>query len=77
MTVTIHISDTIRSVAGDLAQKIELPASGDETVRQLAGRISVPAALITFSTVNGVRFSLDKPVQNGTEIHLFGTIAGG
>ena len=77
MTVTIYISDTIRSVAGDLPQKIEVPASGKKSTRQLAKSVGVPTALIAFSMVNGVRCGLDDSVPDGSEIHLLGTIAGG
>ena len=47
------------------------------TVRQIAHDIGIPAALIVFASVDGVKMNLDDVVDKDAKVHLFGTMSGG
>ncbi len=77
MTLTVHISESIRSIANDLPKTVIVEKASSTTIRQLALDIGIPPILIVFATADGVKKGLDEVIAGETEIHFFGTIAGG
>jgi hypothetical protein len=77
MVLTVHISESIRSVVKDLPKTLVVEKSAPATIKQLAMDIGIPSILIVFAMVDGVRKSLDEAIAGDAEIHFFGTIAGG
>jgi hypothetical protein len=47
------------------------------TIRQIARNIGIPATLIVYAIVDGVKMNLDDVIDWDAKIHLFGTMAGG
>ena len=77
MTLTIHIADTIRSIAKNLPQTIVVEKPGAMTIRELALDVGIPPILIVFASVDGVRTSLNDVITADAKIQFFGTMAGG
>ena len=77
MTLTVHISESIRSIANDLPKTVVVEKAASTTIRQLALDIGIPPVLIVFVTADGIRKGLDEVIAGAAEIHFFGTIAGG
>jgi hypothetical protein len=77
MTLTIHIADTIRSVAAGLPRTLVVEKPEAMTIRELALEVGIPPVLIVFASVDGVRKSLNDVVAGDANIQFFGTLAGG
>ncbi len=77
MTLTVHISESIRSIANDLPKTVVVEKAASTTIRQLALDIGIPPILIVFATADGVKKGLEEVIAGEAEIHFFGTIAGG
>jgi hypothetical protein len=77
MVLTVHISESIRSVVKDLPKTVVVEKPASSTIRQLAIDIGIPPILIVFAMVDDVKKSLDEVIAGDAKIHFFGTIAGG
>jgi hypothetical protein len=77
MTLTIHIADTIRSVAAGLPRTLVVQKPQAMTIRELAVDVGIPPILIVYASVDGVRKSLNDVVAGDANIQFFGTLAGG
>jgi len=77
MTLTIHIADTIRSVAAGLPRTLVVEKPDAMTIRELAVDVGIPPVLIVYASVDGVRKSLNDVVAGDAKIQFFGTLAGG
>ena len=77
MKLTIHIADTIRSIAKNLPRTLVAEKPGATTIRELALDLGIPPILIVFASVNGDRKSLEDVITGDAEIQFFGTMAGG
>ena len=77
MTLTIHIADTIRSVAAGLPRTLVVQKPQAMTIRELAVDVGIPPILIVYASVDGVRKRLNDVVAGDANIQFFGTLAGG
>jgi hypothetical protein len=77
MTLTIHIADTLRSVATRLPRTLVVQKPEAMTIRELALDVGIPPILIVFASVDGVRKSLNDVITGDATIQFFGTMAGG
>jgi hypothetical protein len=77
MTLTIHIADTIRSVAAGLPRTLVVEKPEATSIRELALEVGIPPILIVFTSVNGTRKNLDDLITGDATIQFFGTMAGG
>ncbi|MGW8187507.1 MAG: hypothetical protein ACWGNK_09570 [Desulfobacterales bacterium] len=75
--ITIHIAETICSVAQHYPPRLTLESRAPLTIRQIARNIGIPVVLIVFAIVDGVKMNLDDVIDWDAKIHLFGTMAGG
>lgn len=77
MKLSVHISETIRSVVKGLPETTTFENAEGVTLRHLAVQLGVPPILIVFAIVNGVKKNLDDTVSADAEVHFLGTMAGG
>jgi len=77
IAIKIHLSETIRCVVNDKPPILSLESRTPVTIRQIAHDIVIPAALIVFASVDGVKMNLDDIVDKDVKVHLFGTMSGG
>ena len=75
--ITIQIAETIRSVTRHPSPRLVLDSRAPLTIRQIARNIGIPATLIVYAIVDGVKMNLDDVIDWDAKIHLFGTMAGG
>jgi|GEM_PF-5527576 len=73
----IHLSAGIRCVIQDKPATIVIQCPAPMTIEQLCREIGIPAVLVAFAVVDGVKKNMDDLINADAAIHLFGTMAGG
>jgi molybdopterin converting factor small subunit len=73
--VTIRVVPV--GVVKNYAVKAEIPAEPGLTAGRIVQRLQLPARLKINAFINGRKQPLDTPVQNGDEIKIVSTFAGG
>lgn len=77
MRLTVHIAETIRCVLKDIPETVVVEEQDPVTIGQLAVEIGIPPILVVFASVDGIKKNVNAVVSGDSQIHLFGTMAGG
>lgn len=77
MKYSIRLTNNIRTLQPELAERTAVDSAEPLTPREIASRVGIHPLLLAAGVINGEAHPLDRPVEVDAEIILLGPIAGG